>query len=191
MSGHKRAFVRLSRAEYEHLRDAAADNRLASSTALQPSPAQAAAVMAQSSSAIWQDLEGVQARQHALENLVGHFDQQVRSLEQATGQALIEQQSQMAEQLDSAAGQLYQAADELLQQHLRSFREQVSHVAHESRAGYAAVQEQWQGYGTGWARPRRWPASSSSTMLTTYWLPGSCPAPYKGWLWPRKTWRKG
>lgn len=146
MSGHKRAFVRLSRAEYERLRDAAADNRLSSASALEPTPTQAAAVMAQSSSAIWEDLETVQARQNALEDLLGRFDHQVRSLEHTTGQALVAQQSAMAEEMQSASGQLYQAADDLIQHNLRSFREQVSRVAREARAGYSAAQEQWQEY---------------------------------------------
>lgn len=153
MSGHKRAFVRLSRAEYERLRDAAADNRLSSAAALEPTPTQAAAVIAQSSSAIWEDLESVQERQNALEELLGRFDRQVRNLEQATGEALVAQQSALAEEMQSASGQLYQAADQLVEQHMHTFREQVKRVN-------TATQEQWQAYsqsqGQRQAAAQRW-----------------------------------
>ncbi len=144
MSGHKRAFVRLSRNEYERLRDAAEDNRLASSTALEPTPAQTTTLISETSSAIWQDLERAQTRQRDLEDVVGRFDRQVYQIEKATGQALMRQRSELAEQMHGAAGDLYRSVDELIRRQDQTFREEVARVQKETHTLYAAYDAQQQ-----------------------------------------------
>jgi hypothetical protein len=120
MSGHKRATITISEDEYRRLHDAEMKLRFLPKKSSEPT-----VLNNQVHTAVLDHLDHVRTRQNDFFRLIETLGDEVRSMEQQTGIAIINQQAQFSQQVSSAVGSLWEQTEELLAEQSTRFNEIV------------------------------------------------------------------
>ncbi len=123
MSGHKRATITISQEEYQRLRDL--------EIRLRSTPGFSSEVHTQISqttqSLLHQNLSSMENRQQLFVSVLDGFNDQLRSLETNTSQAMVDHYRHFSDDLNRYAGALWRHSNQLVEEQTRAFQMEVAH----------------------------------------------------------------
>lgn len=139
MSGHKRTTVSISEAEYRKLHEAEMKLRFMDKylpEALEQTKQEADA-------ALQKAIEGIEARQQAFANQTNGFQNDLKALEWATNQAIIEQASSFTQSLQNTEGFLREGFQAELEQFSHQFKAEIAYEHAQNQAEFRWVRQQF------------------------------------------------
>lgn len=140
MSGYKRATITITREEFERLRDAERAFR----TIPEISSESLHAIIEQSSASVQENIQDIQRRQEAFQELLGGLDGSIRQFEAASSRKLAAYQAAAAEQAKALAGNLWDHFQSVIGEQNRAFSAALQENQRQAQADLAFLYEEFQ-----------------------------------------------